>query len=251
MCPTGNQDSSALASGFMSMDLYRNIIEQAAGFLFPPQIKLYLGGEPLLHKDIIRMIKIAKRKNLPVNFNTNGALLTEELAEELIRSGLDSIGFSFDDMMPEEYEKIRKNANYHKTLSNIIMFLKKKKKLGVVTPYVSIVSLKLRSDNGNLNAKLEPSAEFCNLFSGFPVAIDCDWAHLWASDSRQRLAYNYRRTAETNISQCHLPWKDLTINYKGEVVSCCVDIMHQYIVGDLAETPSLVELWNNDRMVKL
>lgn len=59
-------------------------------------VKLHFtGGEPLLRSDIIELVRHAK-KHIPfVNLTTNGTLMTEDLAEELVKS-LDAIKFSID-----------------------------------------------------------------------------------------------------------------------------------------------------------
>ncbi|NHV06874.1 MAG: radical SAM protein [Thaumarchaeota archaeon] len=54
------------------------------------------GGEPLLREDITEVVKQFCSKNLSVTLATNGAMLTESLAEELWKVGLRSIQFSLD-----------------------------------------------------------------------------------------------------------------------------------------------------------
>ncbi len=62
---------------------------------FPHITNLSLNGfgEPLLNRDIIRLIRLAKRGRpyLRVFFHTNGEFLTPELSRELVESGLTRI----------------------------------------------------------------------------------------------------------------------------------------------------------------
>ena len=52
-------------------------------------------GEPLLHKDIFRMIEYAKNKGVNyVVMNTNGTLLTDKMINRIVDSKLDIIRFS-------------------------------------------------------------------------------------------------------------------------------------------------------------
>lgn len=51
-------------------------------------------GEPLLNKNIVNYIKIAKENGHKVGLTTNATLLSSELSKQLIDSGLDKIIFS-------------------------------------------------------------------------------------------------------------------------------------------------------------
>lgn len=59
-------------------------------------ILLLSGGEPLLHKDIFRIIDYAKSKNIHVGLSTNGTLISRSLARKLRDSKIDYIGVSID-----------------------------------------------------------------------------------------------------------------------------------------------------------
>ena len=55
-------------------------------------IKLGYLGEPLICKDIVKMVAYAKDKGIvDVMFNTNGALLTKSMSEKLIKAVIDKI----------------------------------------------------------------------------------------------------------------------------------------------------------------
>ncbi|QIB28009.1 radical SAM/SPASM domain-containing protein [Caloranaerobacter azorensis] len=62
------------------------------------------GGEPLLHPELFEIIKYANDKRILVNMNTNGTLLTSEVALKLKKSGLNSLKISIDGS--------RKNHNF-------------------------------------------------------------------------------------------------------------------------------------------
>ena len=91
----------------MSMDLYKNIMQQIK-ILNIPSIKLNWRGEPLLNPNLIHMIQLAKENNvLDVAINTNATTLNETKSNEILESGLDSIIFSFDGGTKQTYEKLR------------------------------------------------------------------------------------------------------------------------------------------------
>lgn len=251
MCPTGCDDKRE--SGFMDFSLYEQIIEEVSAFPYPTWVMLYLAGEPLLHKDLSRMIRLAKIKGLCCRFNTNASLLTPDVTENLLRGGLDCLAISFDDVSPQDYEAMRRGASYFKTLDNITTFLRKKKELGLLCPLVTIDSLRLRKPEDVVSGKsrLKPSAEFLKLFEGYDVQnIVSIWAHLWAGEFAEASPYVYKRQEGEYIGRCTLPWTDLTINWKGEVVACCYDLKSTYVIGNVNEQ-ALLEIWNSERMLEL
>lgn len=65
------------------------------------------GGEPLLREDIVQIVKYASSKNIKTRIQSNGLLLTKEIADELKKAGLFSFGIGLDASTPEINDKIR------------------------------------------------------------------------------------------------------------------------------------------------
>src|SRR5262245_44991812 len=94
-CPTGDRElikSTGRYQGVMQFDLYQKIIDDLA--LFPEEIKvlrLYKDGEPLLNKNLAKMVAYAKQSGrVPyIDTTTNGTLITPARMGALIAAGLD------------------------------------------------------------------------------------------------------------------------------------------------------------------
>jgi len=65
------------------------------------------GGEPLISESIFDIIRFAKVSGMKVILTTNGTLITEDLAKELIQSGLDIITISVDGSKAATHDSIR------------------------------------------------------------------------------------------------------------------------------------------------
>jgi radical SAM protein with 4Fe4S-binding SPASM domain len=100
----------------------------------------FFGGEPLLRKDITRLIEVSSRKNLLTALNSNTTLMTEELAEGIVKAGLDCYMASLDG--PEEINnKIRKGTNvFEKVTSGIRHLVRAKEKLKSGFPLIEVVT---------------------------------------------------------------------------------------------------------------
>lgn len=75
-------------------------------------------GEPLLHRDIFAMIKIAK-KSRSAGIVTNGIALTEETSKKLIELDLDFITVSMAGATKETHEKIRAGSDFDRICENV------------------------------------------------------------------------------------------------------------------------------------
>jgi radical SAM protein with 4Fe4S-binding SPASM domain len=60
----------------------------------------FFGGEPLLRKDMMQLIRFASSKGVLTAINSNMTLVTEDLAREMVESGIDYVIASLDG--PEE-----------------------------------------------------------------------------------------------------------------------------------------------------
>lgn len=120
----------------MTMETYRALLP-----IFPEieAVNIIGIGEPLLNENIIEMIRLGK-EHLPPNgafsLTTNATLLDDDMAEQLVSSGLDDIVVSIDGATSGTYNEIRKDASLDQVLTNIERLNKAKKKLGSQTPRI-------------------------------------------------------------------------------------------------------------------
>jgi len=103
-------------SGDMPLSLYRKVSEY---FDRVENVHLQGWGEPLLHKDLFNMIRIAKEKECNVSLTTNGMLLNPEISERLIKEGVSIIALSLAGATKMTHEKIRKGSNFDCLIDNI------------------------------------------------------------------------------------------------------------------------------------
>ncbi|NIR51194.1 radical SAM protein [candidate division KSB1 bacterium] len=73
----------------------------------------FTGGEPLLRKDLTELIVYAKKVGLSTSLMTNGLLITERRARELIDTKLDTLYVSLDGAEPRLNDEIRGLNGYY------------------------------------------------------------------------------------------------------------------------------------------
>ena len=237
-CP--NQFIEKRHHGFMDLQLFSSIIYQASDLgIF--DVRLFLRGEPLLHKDITEMVRICKANGIFTEIHTNAMLLTPEISKNLIKAGIDLISFSIDGMNRHYYSKYRIGGNLEKVISNTIDFLKLKKMYSRKKPWVKIQLIRYHKDVGSGQEEIRHASKH---FRGMPVdeivLID---AHGWGGKFQSN-------TDTVNKKICGDVYHALSIYWDGTVVPCCLDFFNEYELGNLFEE-SLHNIWHGSRMKDL
>jgi radical SAM protein with 4Fe4S-binding SPASM domain len=119
----------------LSFAKFKSIVDQ-----FPrlERVVLHGIGEPLLNKDILRMVSYLKSRGAYVLFNSNATLLNKKVQQGLIDAGLDEYRVSIDSATPETYQKMRGIPFFKKVVENVTEFVKLKKVLNKNSPKISL-----------------------------------------------------------------------------------------------------------------
>lgn len=223
-------------NGMMDIGLFKRIIDNAV-HIGVPAVKLNRFGESFLHPDLIEMIQYAKEKGIPwIYFTSNATLLTEEKSRQIIRSGLDSITFSFDGATKETYEGIRIKANYDTVKQNIISFINLRNEMGSIKPRVvinTIYSKKTEEEIYDVFKLWSPHADKINVL---PIGRYGNVEDLSPFD---------RDNNTVKRRPCHQIFDRMMIFWDGIVTVCCADINGELSIGNINNS-TIEYLWTND-----
>jgi len=95
------------------------------------------GGEPFVRKDIMEIIRHVKQTGMSLGVLSNGALLTEKIAHELVEMEVDSITFSLDG--PQKlHDLVRGIPNTYERMTKAVgHIVEARNKLGKTRPYIN------------------------------------------------------------------------------------------------------------------
>jgi len=223
-------------------DSYKQLIDEGVKHGLCSVKYNYL-GEPLMNKNIVEMVKYAKQAGvLDVMFNTNAALLTEEMSRALIESGLDKLFFSFDSPVPERYEQIRAGAKYDQVLANIKSFMRIREELGSIKPFTR-VSMVLMQENK------QEWQDYQRLFSPIVDAVAyVDYLDHSGQSNPERAVVATEK--KSNKYCCPQLWQRMFIHPDGVVTPCCIDSARELVMGNINQS-SATEIWQGDAYQQL
>ena len=82
------------------------VIDQIAAFA-PECLTILTGGEPLLRRDILDIVRRASDRGLWVVVGTNGVRITENVARRLAEAGARGLSISLDALDPDRHDRFR------------------------------------------------------------------------------------------------------------------------------------------------
>lgn len=85
----------------------------------------FVGGEPLMKKGIIDLISYAAGLSFSTTITTNGFLIDEKIADKIIQSGLNTIGFSLESLKEDKHDYLRGARGVYKRIMDTLGYLGK------------------------------------------------------------------------------------------------------------------------------
>ncbi|MBU1148054.1 MAG: radical SAM protein, partial [Candidatus Omnitrophica bacterium] len=218
-CPTG-QARNSRKKGILSFENFKRIIEELGPYLI--HVDFCNWGEPLLNKDIYRMISLAKEYKIDIKIDSNFNHLTERGAEEMVRSGLDKVIVSIDGITPETYSKYRIGGDFEKAMGNMKLLIKKKRELESDKPYISWQFLVFRHNEHEIEGAKRMAREMgvdhigiTKAFIGnkewFPLSEEYSFYH--NGDTKEiSSGKTEERFKKPENNFCNWPWEAVVIN---------------------------------------
>ncbi|MGQ0656505.1 MAG: radical SAM/SPASM domain-containing protein [Chromatiales bacterium] len=236
-CLTGKGISGGRDVRHMTFEEARNIIDAVADYTYFLQV--YTWGEPLLNKDLVRIVEYAKQKNIYVMLSTNATAMTPAYNQRLIDSGIDYVMVAIDGGSDDTYKKYRVGGNFTRVLENVRNLLEQKRVRNLEHPFVEWQFIVFRHNEHEAKTTEEMAYRIgINKFTPLPAYVeDPEWA---ATDPEYRTQF----TNPERLKDCDRPWSHLNVRADGGVASCCYSFFKKDDLGDLTKD-RFAEIWNN------
>lgn len=230
--------------GCMSFEQFKIIADKIQPFC--KYLYLHIWGEPLLNKDIFRMIEYASTFT-KTNISTNGNCLTEEKAEKLIKAGVTDIIVSIDGVSQDVYEQYRKGGLVTKALWSLAKLQDLNLNYGnKVAIYPQFLVFKHNQH------EMELFRKFCHSICLEPVykaPYIRSSSRCQNSDKPEYVRPSYSDIASLRqimADNCKNPKEVFTILLDGTCVMCCDDHNGITNYGNIYEQ-NVLDIWNSPR----
>lgn len=252
VCPT--HFAMKRQKGFMTFELYKEIIDDMKHLKQKPLISMSFAGEPLLNKDIVRFVEYAHQHGHKTFISTNVTLMTEQLSEGLIKAGLSSIHLCIDGFSKDSHEMYRVGSSFEVVKKNIETFLAVRSRLGSSTPHVSIQTLLTSKseheiDQGIAWAKRIGADDiyFKSLSMGSYTTEEMKKKYAYLLPEKKELR---RKTTKVYKTICPVPQQQALVYWNGDLGLCCVDFDNVVKMPTIKEE-GFLKTFMSDRAVKL
>ncbi|HEX5325475.1 MAG TPA: radical SAM protein [Acetobacteraceae bacterium] len=119
----------------MSWELFTRIVDQVPGLA---RAVLHGVGEPMMVRELPRMVRYLKDRGAYVLFNTNGTLMSAKKFPWLVESGLDELRVSMDAADATTYRQVRGKDFFHRIVRDVGRFTAFQRAHGQARPLVSL-----------------------------------------------------------------------------------------------------------------
>jgi radical SAM protein with 4Fe4S-binding SPASM domain len=279
-CPRTYADLEPAAD--MSWELFTRIVDQVPNIA---RVVLHGVGEPMLVKDLPRMIRYLHDRGAYVLFNTNGTVLSPKKGRELSESGLDELRVSLDAADARTFLLIRGKDYFNRIVRNVRAFTEMQTREGLERPRVSLwltglketiaqlpdfvriahdIGVKevylqrlvfcedapigmARPDQALFDRLTRVESEHLAAAQEQADALGISFNASGATEPGESLA---RKIDKNPWSLCRRPWAVMYFTANGRALPCCIAPFSQngyenYTLGNAREQ-TLREIWNGE-----
>lgn len=238
MCQQSTEWLKKADEKLMSWETLKNAVTQCKQ-LGVPSMKVNWRGESMLDPEFVEKIKYIKMMGIhEVQMNTNASKLTTELADQIIKSGLDRIIFSCDGISKETYNKIRRGGDWDRFHANVTMFKQRRDAIDATRKKNKGLP-RIRINTSIQEANKHEISQVHYVFRN--LADEVRFNTVYNPQQSNKLLGDERR--QVKRKGCPQIYQRLIISANGDVVPCCVDFLEKLKLGNVNKV-HLKEIYN-------
>jgi radical SAM protein with 4Fe4S-binding SPASM domain len=170
----------------------------------------------------------------PVSINTNGLLLTQDLAKFLVKIKLGSISFSIDAFTKETYKKTRGTYALESVKKAVFRMLEERRSSNY--PRIGVSFLMNNTTMHEMN-------DFVSYWLKY---VDVVRVAKMFDDEKKIEGEPFIKVSDNRLP-CKEVYNTMSINYKGDVYVCCFDSFSEVFLGNVFED-GLLNVWNGEKV---
>jgi radical SAM protein with 4Fe4S-binding SPASM domain len=237
-------------TGMLQKQILKAVLDELDEYLL--YLNFYFQGEPFLNPSFLEQVGEAAQRGIFTSTSTNGHYLNSEMAEAVVRSGLDKLIISLDGTTQETYAQYRVGGQIDKVLEGTRQIIEAKRRLRSASPLVVWQFLVVRPNEHQIEEARQMARKLGVDGIVFKTAQIYDYAQgspLIPTNtrySRYRPLGNGQYALKNALDDhCWRMWSSCVITWDGRVVPCCFDKDAQHSLGKLPQE-SFRSLWQGE-----
>jgi len=237
----------------LPLSTFKHLIDEVGDRLL--LIVLWNWGEPFLNPEITEMIAYATSRGILVHSSTNGNVLFDDsTAGRIVDSGLTSLVFGVDGATQETYGRYRIGGDLERVKANIRTLIGVRSSRSAAHPRIVLRFVVMRQNEHELPLAEELARDLgVDFFSiksvDTPSPIGPDLDRDYRPEQARYCRYDY--VDGTNVRKrrpfrCMRPWKRITLDAMGEVISCEYDYRDLHSFGNISDGRRVLDVWKGD-----
>ncbi len=244
-CPSGAGQLTR-PKGYADFELLKKLIDENKDALI--NIVLHFQGEPILNKNLGKMIRYANANNIRTEFSTNANIPISEL-KEVLDSKPSKIIISLDGLSQETYNKYRVNGDINKVINSLEAIKNIKRRNRPIVELQFIVFRHNEHEIKDLKA-LKKKYKIDKITLKTAQIYGDEQIHLIPEDiklSRYKIDENGHAKLKKEIkNKCKRVIFGSVITWDGKIVPCCFDKDANFILGN-TKTTDIDIIRNNEK----
>jgi len=218
------------AIGTMTIENARKLLDEIQAA--KPVVAPSWWGEPFLVNNLKDRLREMKERGMTIAINTNGLVLSEEMATFLVDLEVDSVFFSVDAMTPETLKVVRGVTKVDKIRRNCEMLIRIRNAAGKKLPRIG-ASYTIQKENEH---ELD---EFVDVWTKIVDVVRV--GYVFEAGSLRGIDLPEKRVP------CAMLYHTMPIHYNGDASICCFDSYGSEIVGNVFED-GVAGVWNGEKL---
>jgi len=218
----------------VTLEDFKAVMNNITKYVDIDELGLSAKGEVLVNKEFVEIVKSCKDDfNIGyIYFSTNGALLDNKKAIELLEAGINSIKFSINALDEKSYVDVHQTDDFDKVIRNFqnLLHLKKTKYKDLKVTISSVIDM----DKEKLSQKFKKL-----IGDNFELIDDIAVYAISYTPKMKSIGSDKKIT-----KKCPIPFSDIYINSDSTLGFCCKDYFDEISFGSLLKNDFL-ELYNS------
>jgi radical SAM protein with 4Fe4S-binding SPASM domain len=249
-CPSGLKQFTR-PTGKLDLSLHQKMLNQLSKTVF--YVNYYFQGEPFLHPNFLELIKSAKEHKIYTATSTNAHFINQQVANDIVDSGLDRLIISIDGLTQKTYENYRVHGRLAKVIEGTKHLIQAKKEKNSSTPHLIFQFLAVKPNEHEISDVLKlgkelgldevriKTAQLYDYKNGNPLMPENEKYSRYTLQSDGTYTLKYKTG-----NHCWRQWSSSVLTWDGKIVPCCFDKDAKHVLGDI-NNGAFEELWKSSQ----